>query len=477
MAFKLPNIANWTTPFGARTDEGYAAAAVGAAGNVLGGLAPATASGFTGFAQGLVGLGGAYANNYGAYASGLGNVAQAQANNESNKYGSRAMAEAARQSALGNIGSAALGAYGSAANSAMSAWAQNQMAYNKSLSEMQQANQQSMSNYGVSRNQALAGLAGAYGDAGGRLGAASAVGDVSATFGDGGFNASGFNASGSSSPIASGSYGSPGGGFYGSITRTGNNSGVPDIASQTFGGLDRTRDSLMAGDITAALTRDADLGRMQLDDQHYSSRDMPSQMMDQALGGLLTMSRDGYGSSGLGMNQFYDSLERAESADRMSTPDYSTLLGGLSSGFLHSGDQITGLRGDLGQGYQDFREDIGGMFRYDPAADVRKEREAEMLRRQYQGQDAQQLLAEYAGREHAIPHDIASAAGLRWDSGGTRYYDPRDLGYTATEPPPAPSSPRPINPRGDTDPRVAHLFTPTPTRADHRDRYRSTIWR
>jgi hypothetical protein len=403
----MPDVTKFTAPWGAGTSNQYGAAAMGAVGNILGGIAPAQASGFTGFSQGLAGLGNAYATNYGSYASGLGSIAQAQANNESNKYGSRAMAEAARQSALGTIGSAALGAYGSAANSAMSAWAQNQMAYNKSLSEMQQANQQGMSNYGVSRNQALAGLAGAYGDAGGKLGAASAVGDVSATFGDGGYNASGFNASGTSSPIASGSYGNPGGGFYGSISRTGNNSAVPGIATQTFGGLDRTRDSMMAGDITAALTRDADLGRIQLDGQHYSSRGMPSQMMDQALGGLLTMSRDGYGSSGLGMNQFYDSLERSEAMDRQSGPDYSTLEGGLATGFLHSGDQITGLRGDLGKGYQDFRGDIGGMFSYDPAADARKEREAAL---------EQMRTEELVRREQAEMAKRMGADGFVWDA-------------------------------------------------------------
>lgn len=425
MAFKIPDVTKFTSPYGPGTAKEYGVAALGALGDIFGGMPGAQAQGFQGYSQGLAGLGSAYANNYGAYAAGLGNVAQAQGNAESNKYGSRAMAEAARQGALGNIGTAALGAYGSAANSAMSAWAQNQMAYNKSLSEMQQANQQGLSNYGVSRNTALGGLAGAYGQAGGQLGAASAVGDVSATFSDGGFNAyGGFNASGNPSQIASGSYGSPSGGFYGSVSRTSDGSAVPGIATQTFGGLDQTRQSMMAGDITGALMRDADLGRRQLDNQHYSSRGMPADMMDQALGGLLTLSRDGYGSSGLGMNQFYDSVERAEAADRFTGPDYSTIMGGLASGFQQSGNQITGLRGDLDAGYQDFRGDMDNMFRTDPVRDVRSAREAEVLQRLYRNQDAETLLASYRGREWAIPHDIARGAGLRWN--GYRYYDPRN---------------------------------------------------
>lgn len=416
---RMPDVTNFTAPFGAGTSNEYAQGAFGALGNMFAGIPAARATGFSGLSQGLAGLGSAYASNYGAYASGLGNVAQAQANNESNRYGSRAMAEAARQSALGSLGTAALGAYGSAANSALAAWAQNQMAYNKSLSEMQQANQQGLSNYGVSRNQALAGLAGAYGDAGGRLGAASAVGDVSATFGDGGYGGTGFDASGATGGIASGSYGSPSGGFYGSVSRTSDNSAVPGIAAQTFGGLESARGSMMASDITDALTRDSDLGREQLDRQHYSSRAMPSQMMNQTLGGLMALSRDGYGSSGMGMNQFYDALERSEA--QAGRPDYSTVLGGLASGFNAAGSQITGLRGELSRGYQDFRSDMGEMFSYDPAADVRKEREAEMLRRNYQGKDASALLSQYRGREWAIPAADAKAAGLRWNAMATRY--------------------------------------------------------
>lgn len=388
MAARLPNVTNFTTPYGASTAKEYGAAAMGAAGNILGGLAPAQASGFTGFSQGLAGLGSAYANNYGAYASGLGNVAQAQANNESNKYGSRAQAEAARQMALGNYGSALIGQAGSIANQALSSWTNNQLGYQKILADMNRDNQQAFSNYGVSRNQALAGLAGAYGDAGGRLGAASAVGDVSATFGDGGFNASGFNASGVSSPVASGSYGVPGGGFYGSLTRTSDGSAVPGIASQTFGGLGRTRDDIMASDLTGEMSRFADESRADREASHYASQWMPSQLRDEGLSGLIGFGREWYGQSGAGMNQFYDSLERAEEADRVGTPDYSTILGGLASGFLHSGDQITGLRGDLGQGYQDFREDIGSMFDYDPVEAVRKQREVRMLSEQWKQEDA-----------------------------------------------------------------------------------------
>lgn len=383
MAFKLPDVRGFTAPYGANTSNQYGQAAMGAAGQILGGIAPSMASGLTGLSQGLVGLGNSYANNYGSYAGALGSIAQAQANNESNQYGSRAMAEAARQGALGTMGAAALGAYGSAANSGMSAWAQNQMAYNKSLSEMQQANQQGLSNLGVSRNAALGNLASAYADAGGKLGAAGAVGDLNFSFGDGGAGG-GFNATGTGGDIASGSFGS-GGGLYGNLTRTSNNSMVPGISDRTFGGLQDTRTSLMAGDVMDALKRDADLGRDRLDAQHYSSRGMPSQMMDQALAGLLTMSREGYGESGRGMDQFYDSVAELDRADPRD--QYGGILGMLADGYRTSGEQLGGLRGDLNSGYDKFRDSLGGIFNTDPVRDAQQAREVELLKRRYANED------------------------------------------------------------------------------------------
>lgn len=407
MAFNLPNVTQFTAPWGASTSNQYGQAALGAAGNVLGGIAPAMASGFSGLSQGLAGLGSNYANAYGSYAGALGNIAQAQANNQGTQYGSRAMAEAARQGAIGSIGSAALGAYGSNANSALSAWAQNQTAYNKSLSEMQQASQQGLSNYGSTRNAALGSLASAYADAGGRLGAAGAIGEFDFDFGGGG--GGGFNATGTSGPIASGTYGGSGGGR---LSRSGG-SALAGITDRTFAGLGDTRESLMSRDVLDAMQRDADIGRDRLDLQHYSSRGMPSQMLDQGLGGLLAMSRDAYGQSAGGMDQFYQSLSDYEAQSPRA--NYGGILGMLQDGYQSAGDQISGLRGDLTSGYGDFRADLGGLFDADPVQEARQAREVELLRRRYAEEDR---MASDAQRAKTRAAQAAEAKRLM------------DLGYT-----------------------------------------------
>lgn len=577
--------------------------AYGANQNASAQAANALAGLYGGFGQGVAGLGNSFSNAFGGLSSGIGNIAQAMSNERSNRASASAMAEAARQGSVGNIGAAALGAYGSAANSALGAWAQNQSAYNNALSSMHSANQGALSNYGQSRNNALGSVAQSYANTASGVAPAAAVGDMTASFGGdfggGGMGGPGFSADGVGGGIASGSFGGGngggGGGFFGNVSRSSDGSNVPGIANSAFGGLASTSGNIMDNSVLNALVSGGEGGLNRLDDQHYSSRAMPLAALSDVLGGMRTLGSDAYGESRAGMNQFYDatggesdyapllgalqsqfsdvgsymgrSLGALESGMRAPVASISEVaarpyqepqsiglaLSGLSDGFGSTMSQIDSGRSDLGDGYAAYRnsgipilgslqrgygqlgrtignamnnaglgfagtmadqqrlaasmgegfntanENLSGVMgqlgsgftaaneavadlfdnafsQPTPAELVRQEREAEMLRRQYQGQDAQQLLAEYAGREHAIPHDIATAAGLRWDSRGQRYYDPRNLGYTATEPPPPPGSPRPINPRGDTDPRVAHLFTPTPTRADHRARYRSTIW-
>lgn len=412
--FRMQNVEKFTLPFGPNTSNQYGVAAAGAAGTILGGIAPAQASGFNGYSQGLAGLGTSYANTYGSYAGALGNIATAQANNNSNQYGARAMAEAARQGAVGNIGSAALGAYGSATNSALSAWAQNQTAYNKSLSEMQQASQQGLSNYGVSRNQALGNLGGSYAEAGGRLGASSALGNFNFNF-DGGGGGGGFSASGPSGGIASGTFG--GSGSSGSLTRDGGTSALSGIVDNTFNGLGETRTGLMSRDLLDDMRRDADIGRERLDAQHYSSRNMPSQMLDQSLAGLLMMSRDGYDQSGMGMNQFYDSVAEAES--RAPRANYDGILGMLQDGYRNSGGQLDVLRTDLNSGYDKFRTAVGSVFSSDPIADIRTAREAELLRRTYAEEDRLKSEAAAApARERARREtDAYRRAGWTWAGG------------------------------------------------------------
>lgn len=82
----------------------------------------------------------AKAGNQNSYMQGMAGLGQSAAYERANLYGANAMAEAARQGALSNIGSAGLGAYGSNTNAAMDAWSKNQMAYNSALANMHSAN-------------------------------------------------------------------------------------------------------------------------------------------------------------------------------------------------------------------------------------------------------------------------------------------------------------------------------------------------
>lgn len=212
-----------------------------------------------------------------AQAGAFGNLATAAANERSNMYGANAMAEAARQGAIGNIGSAGLGAYGSSTNAAMDAWARNQQAYNQSLASMQGANQNTLGTLGASRNQALGGLAGAYGlmGMGGMLGGGQ------------------FTAGGVGGPIADGSY--SGGGWGGGSTA----------------GLDGLQANLMNNDILQAAVGGNTDAMNRLDGQHMSSRDMPNQMLGQSLAGLMTLTDMNTRNVRTGLDQFYGNQQRA----------------------------------------------------------------------------------------------------------------------------------------------------------------------
>lgn len=216
------------------------------------GAAQAGAVGQAAAAQGNADMG-----RYGA----MGNVATAMANERSSAYTAAAMAEAARQAAVGNIGSAGLGAAGSAAGSAMGAWGQNQAAYKQALAGMS--------------NGGIGGMA-AFGISGG-----------GAPGGD-------FWATGPGGPVASGNYG--GGGAPGG----GGGAGYGDM-------LGFARENI---------------GR--LDAEHYSSRGMPSQMLDQTFSGLGNLANQAYAQNSQGMNQFYGFAQ-----DPANKGDYSGVLAGL----------------------------------------------------------------------------------------------------------------------------------------------------
>lgn len=358
------NIGN---PEGAQAAGAGIAGAMGALGKFADAYGNIYGNAMQGISTGLSGIGKSHADTYGAYAGGLGNVAQAMANERSNYYTSNAMAEAARQQSLGNMGVAALSNYGGAANSALAAWAQNQMAYNKAASDLGVANQNALSQYGSSRNSALGNLGGAYATLGGKGAAAGVLSGLNLNM-SGGFNGLGgglgngnaFNAYGPNGPIASGSYGAYGGGgngmsggYSGSLSMTPTD--VTPYLTPAYQGLGGLQGNLMAGDITGSLNNNYASGMQSLNDQHATSRAMPSQMLDQTLGGLMTLGNQGYGQIANGMNQFY-----SNQSDPRNRADFGGVLDRLAGGYETANTSIGTLPSQLKDMYATTLGDAAG---------------------------------------------------------------------------------------------------------------------
>ena len=355
------------------------------------------------YAGGLAQTGKNYTDAFGAYNMGLGNMATARANERGAMYAANSMAEAARQGGLANLGTAALGAFGGASNSALAAWAANQQAYNNAAANMHTANQQAMGNYGVSRNQALGGLGGAYGGIGRAEIGANALSNLnfnaSGDFGGGG--GGGFSATGSGGNIASGSYGGGGGGSGFSMSGSRNSSSSGSGGSGALAGLGGLADRLMSPDIPNRIDAASDAGRRQLDMQHYSSRGMPSEMLNQTLGGLLALGDPAYKASAAGMDQFYQ-------ANQFNERPYESMRGDLNRGYATVGNQIGGVQRDLGTGYATANQQVNDLFdnslRYhygDPLFTTRRDREAEVLARGYRQEDAAAESARRAAADRA----------------------------------------------------------------------------
>lgn len=303
--------------------------------------------------QALAGIGNAFANNYGSYAAGLGNLAQARANalnNQNAQDGYNSMAAAAQQGAIGNIGAAALGAVGSAAGNAMQAWAQNQMAYNKAMSDLGAANQTGLSQLGQSRNNALGGLGTAYSKAGLGFGIASVLPGM---FGGGGVGGGSFQATSPGGEIASGTYS----GEAAAQRPGGDTSALRGMMDRTFAGLDATRADLNSTDMADRLDRNYGFGVNTLTGQHMSSRDMPSQMMGQALSGLYGLNAMNLGASQTGMDEYY----RNRTDEPSDTPplEVTDLLSGLTYGYSDSAGRIGGVQEQAGAGWRDAQRAFG----------------------------------------------------------------------------------------------------------------------
>jgi hypothetical protein len=328
------------------------------------------------YGQGLASMGNSYANSYGSYMGGLANLATQQANERGARASAAAQAEAARQLASGNIGSAALGAYGGAANSAFDAWKGNQQSYNQSVGLMHQANQSGLSNYGISRNQAMGQLGDAYGNIGKAQVGANALANlnISGMFGGGGGGGGGgFSASGPDGQIASGGYRQVAPGVYapagvrtlneyrdekaGGFSMTGSRSSGGGGGGSALEGLAGLRKNLMSRDLPEDMLGEARRGREQLDMQHYSSRNMPSQMLNQTLGGLVGLGNQAYGASGRGMDQFY-----ANQRNEASYNPYRALAAQMESGYGTVGRQIGGTQRDLTSGFGTANQNVGDLW-------------------------------------------------------------------------------------------------------------------
>lgn len=362
----MPGFQEFVFPFGGNTNLNYSGNALPAYAQLANGQQQAMSNlynsgsqAFTGYGQGLAGQSGAQAQNFGAYAGALGNLAQNYTNQASARYGANAMAEAARQGAAGNIGSAALGAFGNLGGQAMQAWAANQAAYNKALSDMTSANQYATSQLGQSRNAALSGLGGAYSQAAAGLSPATLAGDISFNFADGGgsgFGGGGFSATGPDGGIGSGSYGGSGGG--GGMTFTGSKKTTPgnvqQIVDRTYGGLGDVLKSINDDRYGGSLNTNFDRGMNSLDSQHASSREMPGQMMNQGLSGLMQLGRQAYGNSNRGMDQFYNAQDTAGGGESYSALA-SLLASQLGGGYRDSADRISDNSSKLTGGWKDNR--------------------------------------------------------------------------------------------------------------------------
>lgn len=352
-------------------------------GNALSGLANAQSNESTGLANAYAGMmggiGSSTANAYNAYAGGLGNLASARAAETGNRYNSNAMAEAARQAAVGNLGSAALGAYGSAAGSMFGAFGQSESAYQNAMgnigtanqnaignigsssqaaiANIGAANQQGVSGLGQSRNAALAGLGDSYSRAGTGLGASALAGELDLSFTDygyGGGGGGGFNASGPGGGIASGSYGGGGfgsGGMSLEASRSNQSGDLTGVTNQTFAGLGRLGSQLdnqqgygelasglgmsygqvgqNAGQAYGALASGLEKAQPQRADYSFLTDNL-----NNTLAGVRGLANDGYGASGAGMNQFYD--------NQPELTNYSSLSNLLTSGFNNARSDISG---------------------------------------------------------------------------------------------------------------------------------------
>jgi len=273
--------------------------------------------GYGSYNQGLQGLGQSYAQNYAAMAGGMGGIANALGNTWNNAQANNqsvSAAEAARQAAISNLGTAAMTGYGNASNGWAQAWAQNQNGYQKSLADLNVANQNAVSQLGIGRYSALAGL--------GKSGAAMQVGrDVSAAI-----------------PGLAG----------------GQASGLPTSGGEGFSMLEGLRGDINDSRELSSLNDNYYAGMDSLNADQAIARNTPRTMVSDAYGALMDFNRLNLGASSRGMDQFYDYSDRNNNEYRpgQAIPTGS-LLEALAGGYSDSANRIGGLQSDMNSGWGD----------------------------------------------------------------------------------------------------------------------------
>lgn len=327
-------------PWGAQTNPAYTQAMAQPAmavtsqpasfANTYGGLYDSYNKGYGSYNQGLSSLANSYANNYGAMAGGIGQIANALGNTWNNSQANNPYAsqpEVARQTAIANLGTAAMGAYGGIASTGLNAWAQNQNGYQKAMSDMVGANQSALGGLGASRNAALGSLGGAMAKYGVGSEVASALpGLLSGITG----NESGGSASGG------GGYGGGGGGR-----------GYDAIGSLQRSVMDRGDSNQMERGLSA--------GMDSLNYDQSLARQYPREQIGESFGHLMSMNRMNLDESRRGMDQYYANYgpyQGSQYRPGQAIPTGS-LLDALAGGYTDSASRIGGTQQAMQSGWRD----------------------------------------------------------------------------------------------------------------------------
>lgn len=406
----------------------------------------------------------ALANLYNSQMTGLSNA-------ETARMGSMGTAEAARQIGLANLGTSALSAGGQASGAALGAWAQNQGAFAKAMADAAAANQMAASQYGVGRDAALASLGTSASNYGTGLNKAWTDAQASMNnysrdlnklgvardLGLGQLNVSS-QIAGNMPATISGAVGGIGNAIGGAMSQftgeappattpqptypistqanlpsygwsatqydeqPGNLAldGLSRGARDTFGQLAAARRGVQNTSVLDSLNANSAATRDQLDSAYYSSRNMPSQMLAQSLGGFDSMMRTAgrglnrgmdqfYSGVNSGMNQFYGNLPRGYEGRmreglQMGSRDLNATGAQMGGAFRDAMAQNSA-------GYQQFGSQLNDMMnRTNVMTDLQRQR------MQYQMQD------EAAARRDAARARMAASRQGR--PGGTYAYRP-----------------------------------------------------